>query len=39
MENMRFAKPDATVEEIEKALSDANALNFIKNKMSLGLET
>jgi ABC-type multidrug transport system fused ATPase/permease subunit len=28
-ENMRFAKPDATADEIEKALRDANAWDFI----------
>jgi ABC-type multidrug transport system fused ATPase/permease subunit len=28
-ENMLFAKPDATDEQIEKALKDANAWDFI----------
>jgi len=36
---MLFAKRDATDEEIEQALKDANAWSFIQNKMSKGLET
>ena len=36
---MRFAKPDATEEEIIQALKDANAYDFIKNKMSKGIKT
>jgi ABC-type multidrug transport system fused ATPase/permease subunit len=33
-ENMLFAKPDATDEEIIDALKAANAWDFIKEKMS-----
>ena len=38
-ENMLFAKRDATDEEITQALKDANAWDFIKNKMKNGIET
>lgn len=38
-ENMRFAKPDATEAEIIQALKDANAYDFIKNKMTKGIKT
>ena len=38
-ENMRFAKPDATEEEIVEALKAANAWTFIKNNMADGLDT
>lgn len=38
-ENMRFAKRDATEEEIIQALKDANAWGFIQAKMKNGLET
>lgn len=38
-QNMLFAKRDATDDEIEQALKDANAWSFIKNKMSKGIET
>jgi ABC-type multidrug transport system fused ATPase/permease subunit len=31
---MLFAKPDATDDEIEQALKDANAWDFIQKKMS-----
>jgi ABC-type multidrug transport system fused ATPase/permease subunit len=38
-DNMLFAKPDATDIEIEKALKDANAWDFIEDKMgSLGID-
>lgn len=37
-ENMKFAKPDATDDEIKEALEHANALDFI-NKISTGLDT
>jgi ABC-type multidrug transport system fused ATPase/permease subunit len=38
-ENMLFAKPDATDEEIESALKAANAWDFIEDKMgSQGIE-
>jgi ABC-type multidrug transport system fused ATPase/permease subunit len=37
--NMRFAKPDATEGEIIQALKDANAYDFIKNKMTKGIHT
>jgi len=36
---MLFAKRDATDEEIEQALKDANAWSFIQNKMKNKLET
>jgi len=36
---MRFAKPDATEAEIIQALKDANAYDFIKNKMTKGIKT
>jgi ATP-binding cassette subfamily B (MDR/TAP) protein 1 len=36
---MLFAKRDATDEEIEQALRDANAWSFIRNKMKKGLDT
>jgi len=38
-ENMMFAKPDATEAEIIEALKAANAWDFIKSKMELGLDT
>ena len=38
-ENMLFAKRDATDEEIEEALRDANAWSFITNKMADKLNT
>jgi ABC-type multidrug transport system fused ATPase/permease subunit len=39
-ENMLFAKPDATDEEIKQALKDANAWDFIQKKMSeKGIDT
>ena len=39
-ENMLFAKPDATEEEIIAALKDANAWDFIQKKMaSTGIDT
>ena len=38
-ENMQFAKPGATDAEIEAALRDANAWDFIQDKMSKGLDT
>jgi len=38
-ENMQFAKPGATDQEIETALRDANAWDFIADKMSKGLDT
>ena len=39
-DNLRFAKPDATDEEIIQALKDANAWDFITTKMgSTGLDT
>ena len=39
-ENMKFAKPDATKSEIEQALRDANAWDFIQNKLGdKGIET
>jgi ABC-type multidrug transport system fused ATPase/permease subunit len=38
-ENMLFAKPDASEDEIISALKDANAWSFIKSKMPDGLET
>ena len=31
LENIKYAKKDATIEEVEKAASRANALNFIKH--------
>lgn len=37
-ENMKFAKPDATDEEIQTALEAANAWDFIQ-KMSTKLDT
>ena len=37
-ENMKFAKPDATDEEIKEALEAANAWDFIQ-KISTGLDT
>ena len=37
---MRFAKPDATIDEIKEALRNANALDFIEKKMATtGLDT
>ena len=36
---MKFAKPDATEEEIISALKAANAWTFIKSKMAEGLDT
>jgi len=36
---MLLAKPDATEAEIIQALKDANAYDFIKNKMTNGIET
>ena len=36
---MRFAKPDATEPEIIQALKDANAWDFINEKMTNGIET
>ena len=38
-ENMKFAKPDATDEEIIQALKDANAWDFINDTMSEGINT
>jgi len=38
-ENMKFSNKDATDEQIEQALKDANAWSFIKNKMKKGLDT
>lgn len=39
-ENMLFAKPDATNDEIIQALKDANAWSFILKKMSkTGIDT
>ena len=39
-ENMLFAKPDATEEEIIQALKDANAWSFIQKKMgTTGIDT
>lgn len=39
-ENMKFAKPDATKSEIEQALKDANAWEFIQKKLGdKGIET
>ena len=38
-ENMQFARPGATEEEIIAALRDANAWDFIESKMSQGLDT
>jgi len=38
-ENMLFAKRDATDEEIEQALKDANAWSFINNKMANKINT
>jgi len=39
-ENMLFAKPDATNDEIIQALKDANAWDFIQKKMgSTGIDT
>lgn len=39
-ENMLFAKPDATDDEITQALKDANAWDFIQKKMgSTGINT
>jgi ABC-type multidrug transport system fused ATPase/permease subunit len=35
---MKFAKPDATDDEINEALEHANALDFV-NKISTGLDT
>jgi len=32
-ENLLFSKPDATDQEIEQALKDANAWSFIQNKL------
>ena len=36
---MLFAKPDATDEEIETALKDANAWDFIQSMTEKGLNT
>lgn len=36
---MLFSKRDATDEEIEQALKDANAWSFIRNKMKKGIHT
>ena len=39
-ENLLFAKPDATDEEIEEALRAANAWSFIQKKMNeKGIDT
>jgi ATP-binding cassette subfamily B (MDR/TAP) protein 1 len=38
-ENMLYANRNATDEEIEQALKDANAWSFIKNKMKKGIHT
>jgi len=38
-ENMKFAKPDATEDEIKRALKDANAWEFIEGHMGKGLDT
>lgn len=38
-ENMLFAKPDATKEEIVQALTDANAMSFIEEFGSDGINT
>ena len=38
-ENLLFAKPDATEEEMKEALKDANAWDFISKKFSTGLDT
>ena len=38
-ENMLFAKPDATEEEIVQALTDANAMSFIEEFGSDGINT
>jgi ABC-type multidrug transport system fused ATPase/permease subunit len=38
-ENMLFAKRDATDDEIEQALKDANAWSFINNKMANKIHT
>ena len=38
-QNMLFAKRDATDDEIEQALKDANAWGFIQNKMKSGIHT
>jgi ATP-binding cassette subfamily B (MDR/TAP) protein 1 len=39
-ENMLFAKPDATEDEIIQALKDANAWSFIQKKMgATGIDT
>ncbi|MBI4859264.1 MAG: ABC transporter ATP-binding protein [Candidatus Riflebacteria bacterium] len=37
-ENIRFGKPEATLEEIRRAASDANALEFVE-KLPHGLDT
>jgi ABC-type multidrug transport system fused ATPase/permease subunit len=36
---LKFAKPDATEDEMIVALKDANAWTFIKDKFSEGLDT
>ena len=36
---MKFAKPDATEDQIIEALKDANAWSFIKEKFTAGLDT
>lgn len=36
---MLFAKPDATDDEIEMALKDANAWDFIQSMTEKGLDT
>jgi ABC-type multidrug transport system fused ATPase/permease subunit len=36
---LRFAKPDATEDEMIQALKDANAWSFIKDKFADGLKT
>lgn len=38
-ENLLFAKPDATEDDMINALKDANAWSFIKDKFKEGLET
>ena len=38
-ENLKFAKPDATEEDMIDALKAANAWSFIKEKFSEGLDT
>jgi len=36
---MRFAKPDATDDEIKEALKSANVWDFISKKMTNGMDT